>query len=228
MNKIERGILYGMTLGDGCLNITKGSINYGLTIGHGPKQQTYLEHKANKLQGVLGKKEIKVSSYSSYNKTANKTYTNLQLRVTHPYFRQMHRNLYPTGVKIISRKVLDFLTDEGLAYWFMDDGSGVLCRNKDKTVCGCMVRISTYCTKEEALIIQSWFKDKYNLSCKFDVDKRNNKYSIRFGTLDSKKFCQIVKPFVTAEMLYKISDVLDYVPRVRDTQPEKSEGEDIV
>lgn len=228
MNKIERGVLYGMSLGDGCINIGRGQTTYALTIGHGPKQEDYLKHKAEKLQSVLGGKQIKVSSYQSHNKTTDKIYTNLQLRVTNPYFNQIHRNLYPTGKKSFSLKVLNYLTDEGLAYWFMDDGSGVVCKSKTGTLCGCMVRISTYCSKEEALIIQSWFNDKYNLTCVFDIDNRSGRHSIRFGTQDSKRFCEIVKSFIIPSMRYKIDSVLGYAPRVRDTQPDTSEGEDIV
>jgi len=228
MNKIERGALYGLSLGDGCITLSKGAKNHSILIGHGPKQEEYITHKAKKLQSIFGGKELKVRFYQVYNKRTEKSYTNLQISATNPYLNQIHRNLYPTGVKTITRKVLDFLTDEGLAYWYMDDGAGDICKNKNGKICGCMIRISTYCTKEEALEIQSWFKDKYELNCVFDIDKRNNKYSVRFNTKDSIKFANLIKPFILPCMEYKISSVIDYVPRVQSTLPEKSGGEDIV
>lgn len=217
MNKKDRAVLYGMALGDGCVHKQASNKHYALIIGHGPKQEEYLKAKADKLLSVFGGSPLNVNTYKSFNKTANKEYTNLQIRKLHPYFNQIHKNLYATGKKVITRKVLDFLSDEGLAYWFMDDGSGTLCKSSRGYSSGCMVRLSTYCSKEEAEVISDYFRDKYGLTCKFDVDKRNNKYSIRFGTLDSKKFVEIVAPYIVPSMRYKIQSVLEYTPRVLGT-----------
>ena len=217
MNKIDRGVLYGMVFGDGNLYLPKGQVNYSLTIGHGPNQLTYLEHKTNLLHSIFGGKRPVVSDYSSFNKTTEKFYTNIQVRKTDTYFNQIHKNVYATGKKEYTKQSLNYLTDHGLALWFMDDGSGVVSKNKNGDKCGCMIRMSTYCTHEEALIIQSWFKETYNLSCVFDIDKRNNRYSIRFKTQDSKIFANIVKPYIIPSMMYKIEEVLNYSPRVLDT-----------
>lgn len=225
MNKNDRGVLYGMCLGDGCLHKQLTNKNYGLTIGHGPRQELWLKHKAEKLLSIFGGKPVNVNSYSSLNKTTNKVYTNLQLRKVDPYFNQIHKNLYPSGKKILTRKVLDFLTDEGLAYWFMDDGCGVVCKNNKGYFCGCMIRIATYVSREEADVIADWFHTKYQLTVKFDVDKRSNKVSVRFGTLDSQAFARIVAPYIIDSMFYKIESVLNYTPRVLDPV---IAGEDIV
>lgn len=224
MNRTDRGILYGMVFGDGNLHKTQGSVTYALTIGHGPKQIEYLEYKASLVHSIFGGKKPVVNSYNSLNKTMNKVYTNFQFRDTNNYYNQMHRNVYGTGSKRYTRKTLDYLTDQGLALWFMDDGSGVVCRNKRGNLCGCMIRISTYCSREDALIIQKWFQDKYNLSCVFDVDPRNNLYSIRFKTQDSKTFASIVEKYLLPSMRYKVDSILSYVPRVQGILPETSEG----
>lgn len=216
MNKNIRGILYGLVLGDGNLYLPKGQVTYSLTIGHGKKQQEYLEYKASLIHSLLGGKKPKINEYKSFNKTTNKEYTNIQIRHTYKYYDQIHRNLYKTGSKKITRKCLDYLTDQGLALWFMDDGSGIVTKNKLKYNSGCMVRISTYCSKEEAEEIKQWFIDKYDLHPVFDIDNRNNKYSIRFKTQDSIKFCQIVSKYIIPSMEYKIKDILNYTPRVRD------------
>lgn len=228
MNNRQRGILYGLSFGDGCLHRQAGNKNYGLTIGHGPKQREYLEWKASTLHSIFGGKSCNINTYVGHNKTTNKDYTNLQLRKVDPYFNSVHKNLYPTGKKVFTRKSLDFLTDLGLAIWFMDDGSGVVCKNKRGHSCGCMIRISVYGSKEEAEEIALWFLETYQLVCKFDVDKRNSRYSIRFGTQDSKTFAKIVEQYVIPSMQYKIQSVLNYNPRVLDTLTGNTEGEDIV
>lgn len=226
MDKRKRGILYGLAIGDGGLYLSKDQSKdtARLIIGHGPKQLEYLEEKAKLLHSTLGGKEPSVYTYKSFNERQGKEYTNHQLYKNHKYFRQMHRVLYPKGEMVYTEKLLSYLTDYSLALWFMDDGSGVVCKNKAKKPCGCMTRISTYCSKEEADLLQNWFLEKYNLDAKLDRDKRNDKYSLRFNTKDSKTFVEIVSPYMFQSMKYKIGHVDKYGPRVQDTL----RGEDIV
>lgn len=216
MNKKDRGILYGMSLGDGCIAKQATNANYGLTVGHGPKQEAYLRYKAEVLSSIFGGKPVNINSYTSLNKNTQKVYTNLQFRKTHKYFNQIHRNLYPTGTKIFTRKVLDYLTVEGLAYWVMDDGSGTVTHNRDKKPCGCNIRIATYFTLDEAEVTKKWFEDVFSISPKFDVDKRNDKVSLRFNTHDSKTLANIISPYFIPCMQYKLDKVDSYTPRVLD------------
>lgn len=208
MNKEKRGILYGLVLGDGNLHLAKNNFNTQyckLTIGHSPKQQEYLNHKIDLLHSVLGGKRPKLYEYKSFNKQSQKEYTNIQTTKTNKYFKQMHRVLYPFGQKIFTKQCLNYLTDQGLALWFMDDGSGTICRNKQNKICGCMIRIATYCSLEEIKIIKDWFKEKYDIDIKFDCDKRSNRFSVRLNTKDSHKFISIVKPYIHKNMEYKIN-----------------------
>jgi recombination protein RecA len=227
MDKRKRGILYGLALGDGGIYLAKdqSSDTARLVIGHGPKQTEYLQYKQRLIHSVLGGKEPSFYTYSSLNKTTGKVYVNHQVYKNHEYFRQMHRVMYPLGTKVYTEKLLSYLTDESLALWFMDDGSGTVCRNnKTKNPCGCMTRLSTYCSQEEALLLQNWFSEKYLITPKFDIDKRNDKYSLRFNTAESRVFASIVYPYMFQPMKYKLNHVNIYSPRVQDTP----RGEDIV
>jgi len=216
-----------MAIGDGGIYLAKDQAadTARLVIGHGPKQLEYLKYKARLLHSILGGVEPKVYTSKSHNKTQDKTYTNHQLYKNHKYFRQMHRVLYPEGQMVYTEQMLSYLTDESLALWYMDDGSGVVSYNsKTKKPCGCMTRLSTYCSLQEAEILKAWFTLKYNITPKFDVDRRNNKYSLRFNTKESREFVSIVSPYMFQPMKYKIDHVDKYVPRVLDTP----RGEDIV
>lgn len=226
MDTRKRGILYGLALGDGGIYLSKdqSKATARMIIGHGPKQLELLREKQKLLHSVLGGKEPKIYTYRSENRQTGKIYTNHQLYKNHKYFRQMHRVLYPNGSKVYTKKLLEYLTPQSLAILYMDDGNGTVCKNKVNKPCGCMTRISIYCSEEEALLLRDWFFDKYNLSAKFDIDKRNNKYSLRFNTKDSKEFVSIVSPYMFQSMKYKIEHVDKYVPRVRGTP----RGEDIV
>jgi len=227
MDKRKRGILYGCAIGGGGIYLDKNqaSSTARLIIGHGPNQLEYLKYKQHLLQSILGGKKPSLYTYKSLNKKTGKTYTNHQIYKNHNYFRQMHRVLYPEGSFKYSEKMLSYLTDHSLAIWYMDDGSGSISKNnKTKKPCGCMTRLSTYCSKEEAELLKEWFYSKYKLNAKFDVDKRSNKYSLRFNTKDSREFVSIVYPYMFQPLKYKIEHVDKYSPRVPDTL----RGEDIV
>ena len=226
MDKRKRGILYGMAIGDGGIYLNKDQAKdtARLIIGHGPKQLEYLKYKQQLLHSTLGGKSPSINTYKSYNKKVGKEYTNHQLYKNHKYFRQMHRVIYPMGIKVYTEQLLGYLTEQSLALWYMDDGSGVVCRNKVNTPCGCMTRLSTYCSVEEAKLLQDWFYNRYKLSAKLDRDKRNDKYSLRFNTKDSREFVSIVSPYIFQPLKYKIEHVDKYSPRVLDTP----RGEDIV
>lgn len=220
MDKRARGILYGFALGDGGIYLSKdqSSSTARLVIGHGPEQLEYLRYKASLLHRTLGGKEPTIYTYQSRNKKTDKIYTNHQLYKNHSYFRQMHKVLYPLGSKVYTEKLLGYLTDESLALWYMDDGSGTVClNNKTKKPCGCMTRLSTYCSKEEAELLQAWFKEKYKILPKFDIDRRNDKYSLRFNTKDSREFVSIVSPYMFHTLKYKVDHVDKYIPRVLGT-----------
>lgn len=233
MNKTKRGILYGMVLGDGGLYILKNQSKSTarLVIGHGINQKEYLEFKNQKLHEIFGGQQAKINQYNSFNKTVQKEYTNVQLCKTHKYFRQMHRVLYQTGKKKFTKQVLDYLTDEGLTYWFLDDGSSS--RNYNTNIKGekifansCRFSIATYCSKHEALIIQKWFKVKYNIDVVFDIDKRNGLYSIRSNTNGAIKFVQIISSYVPQSMRYKITGIEELIQERG--APYLIEGDDIV
>ena len=227
MDSRKRGILYGLALGDGGIYLSKdqSSKTARMIIGQGPNQYDYLLEKQRLLHSVLGGSEPKLYTYQSRNKTTGKSYTNHQLYKNHKYFRQMHRVLYPKGQKVFTEKLLGYLTDYSLALFYMDDGNGTVCKNnKTKKPCGCMTRLSTYCSKEEAELLRDWFNQKYQITPKFDIDRRNNKYSLRFNTKESKDFVAIVSPYIFQSMKYKLDHVDKYTPRVLDTL----RGEDIV
>lgn len=217
MNKRTRGILYGCVLGDGGIYLSKDQSDKTakLVIGHGPKQLEYLKDKQKLLHSVLGGKKPSLYTYVSKNKNTGKEYKNHQLYKNAKYFRQMHRVLYPYGKKLYTKKLLSYLTDYSLALWYMDDGSGTVCYNKVKKPCGCMTRLSTYCSYEEAVLLKEWFIEKYSIEPKFDIDKRNNKVSLRFNTTESKKFVSIIAPYVFPSMKYKIEHVDKYSPRAQ-------------
>lgn len=222
MNNADRGKLVGMVLGDGHLSFrkrfkkdVKGQPKYeyltsALVIAHSIKQKDYLEHKRNVIHSVIGGKMPDIAVYDHTLPSNGKTYRLARFQKTSTYFRILHGFIYSNrGKKYITKQVLDMLTPEGIAYWYMDDGSVHRNRNKDDKVTSCNTEIATYCTKQEVDNICEYFEKKYNIVFKPAYDKARDKYFVRTNTAGSKKFVELVKPYIVPCMKYKIQHVAD-------------------
>ena len=125
LNENGRNLLIATALGDGCIN-KQGQ----LRINHSWKQREYCIWKRNLLRrngikvGVLQRSECS-NGYLKYTIqysfcTAIHIFNKVLRRVL---YNKDHRKIYP-------RKLLNRLSNQGLAIWFMDDGS--LLRRKYK------------------------------------------------------------------------------------------------
>ena len=164
MNKKDRAILYGLAIGDGHISYRTrykdGKYKYEqaeLIIGHSPRQEGYINHKADLLHSTLGGKRPKVSHTQHTLKTTGKTYPSRRIAKTHKYFRQMHKVLYSNNnKKRITGQVLSYLDDHSLALWFMDDGSINHNKNKQGEVTSLNFSICTQVDEEQADMDRDW------------------------------------------------------------------------
>ena len=223
MNSIDRGALVGMSIGDGSLTYRvrynkdkNGEAKYkyidsSLIIGHSIKQKEYCEHKRDKVHSIFGGKKNKLSRVK-HTLSNNKTYQGVRFQKTAKYFRTLHRRLYnEEGKKYITRKVLNYLTPEGIAYWFMDDGSGSVNKNKEGKVTSIFARISTYVSEEEADTIIEYFKEEWDLDCRKGYCKKTGLYLHRFNTNAFVKLANLIEPYIIPSMRYKIKPVEDLI-----------------
>lgn len=215
MNRDERALLIGMILGDGnlykprkMLKDKSGLMNCSskLTIKHSHTQKDYLEYKIDLLHSIFGRKRTK-STPTKTTLSNGKTYLCYQTVKSHTYFNLLHRWIYPQGQKIYTRHVLDMMTPQALAIWFMDDGNGKFPRNKQGSVSGFHICIATYCPLEEALIIRDYFKEKWDIEFKMAYHSRFNSYYMRANTKEANKFINLIKQYVIPSMQYKIDPI---------------------
>lgn len=210
MNSTTRGVLIGMLWGDGCLKLKRhvqkdGSVNkyVEFVVSHTDKQREYIEHKLERFHSLMGGKKPKLNSRKFT--LAGAEHTELRFSRQHKYFKILHRWIYPEGKKKYTRRILDMMSDEGLAYWYQDDGG--ISKNKNKLtglITSVEMRLATYCTEEEADIIIEYFKDKYNIETKKRFHKKTSKYYIVWNTTNSKKLELVIKPYIVNSMLYKL------------------------
>lgn len=215
MDKEARGAIIGMVFGDAYVNVRtrliKEKYKYEsseIRVLHSIAQKDYCEHKAALLRKYLGGTfQVKIQKNGADGKFLAASFS-----ASNKYFKLIKKWTYPKGKKTFTRQNLDFLTTEGIAIWYMDDGS---CRrnvNKDGYVSSVSTTIATMCTKEEVDIIIDWFKEKHSIEFKPRFDKRcreDQAWFIECNTTNSRLFAHLVQPYIIDSMLYKLAHVAD-------------------
>lgn len=178
-----------------------------MQVKHSATQVEYCAHKAELLRKATGRKcEVKF-----YNATAaGKQYKQAQFMFSHPYIRVLHEWMYRDGKKFFDKQVMSYLTPHGIAMWYMDDGTGRVNRNKDGVITSCSTTIATMCSAEDVGVIIGYFNNSFGIEFKARFDKRrpsNKAWFIEANTTNSKKFAELVRPFIIPSMFYKLAHV---------------------
>ncbi len=212
MNSQDRGLLVGMVLGDGHLNVRtrlkSGKYRYEsseLVIVHSVTQKAYAEYKNALVNRVFGGRcQVKPRSATLSN---GKTYNLCGFCKSARYFRILKRMMYNGRNKMITANVLGMLTIPGLAIWYMDDGHARVNINKAGYVSSAATEIATCCSESEALVVCKWFLDMHSIV--FKPYPTKGRFSVRCNTADSHKFARLVEPFIIPSMRYKLAHVAD-------------------
>ena len=214
MNRKDRGALVGMVLGDVHLNValrTRGGSSWWrseLRILHGAKQREYCEMKAERVRSILGGK----FNVRKYKNGKNGAYTGYGFTATSKYFKTLKGMTYYDRKKLYTRRVLDMLTPEGVAIWYMDDGSARVNINSVGKVSSIATDLAICRSKEEIDTVIQYFEEVHDVTFKRRFIKDRNEgmeYYIQANTTESKKFIAIVEPFIADSMRYKIEHVVE-------------------
>lgn len=197
MEKRKKALLIGLVLGDGHLNPNSG---VALEISHCGNQLFYLEYKAKLINSLIGGKYPKIHK--------RKDREEYKISKGHRYFKILYKWLYPNGVKTFTRKMLNYLTPEAIALWWMDDGSHGIDRNKTTgKITSHSFHFYTYVDEEQTQIIIDYFKEVWNIN--FYKIKRTKKdgtlhYYLKCRTKEGRKFCDLIRPYILPGFEYKI------------------------
>jgi recombination protein RecA len=196
MTKDEKILCLAMVLGDGYIRKDCPS----LRISHGPKQEEYLRWKAALLEKATGTTPVITSVV--HNHKSGRKYPGFQMGVSHKFFRVLRNRCYKNGKHHIDRTILDKLTPQALAIWYMDDGS--LYPKKRNGVTHAHELVLSLCVSEEyATVVKDYFLEKWGVT--FTIKRNKGLCSIRCGTREARKFIPIVKPFVIQSLQYKVN-----------------------
>lgn len=198
INKESRNLLIGLLLGDGTI-----SNNYVFKLSHCEQQRDYLEWKI-KLLGNNGIRANGIKEYIStcgYNSGKKVLYTQLSII---PFIKVLRRVFYRPKKILGNRKLLNRLSAQEIAIWYMDDGCINIRKSKNK-IHGFYIRIATCLTEKELQVIIDYFKEVWNISF-YKISEGKGTYSLCCGTKEGIKFINIVKPYVqqVPSMIHKI------------------------
>lgn len=211
MTDVERSILMGMIVGDGCLTSSKRS----LKIYHSTKQREYLEYKKKLVEQILSKK-INTCNSSNLHYSGN-TYHTCGFTVSHPFFKSIYDSIYIDGKKTLTMDYLKQLTKEAIAIWIMDDGSTGCRIHKERAKTepsSIYIDLSTYCSHTQAELVVDYFKEVWDIYPKIRCTGKNKpdlvKWNINFNTKESKKLCSLIEAHIIPTMQYKLRYVLQH------------------
>lgn len=195
-SKIEqRGILAGLLLGDGRRN------QQNFFIQMSSKHEEYLLFKKELLEQITGK-SVSLRRWST---TKGDDQIRLDPKLI-PLTRVLVQRLYQAGTKTITRQFLHFLTPQGIAIWFMDDGSKSFPK-KDGNVHALTLKLNTYLSKEQNEIIVAYFAEVWGFQ--WGLSKAKSLYRLRMGTKEGKRFLAFIRPYIHDSMLYKVQTALN-------------------
>lgn len=194
MNFEDRAFLYGCLLGDAGISFSGGSYSFNIT--HCEKQKEYLLYKSCIINRILGKQsEMKIINNSGYS-GVRYSVSNVEI------LRPLYELFYPNGKKKIANEfILDNITLEALAIWWMDDGSCSKIYRNDK-VRAYNGYLNTYETQSDNEIIKDILNFKYGFSLGSNYHK--GWYRLRFNTENLRKLKKLISPYVIDSMKYKI------------------------
>lgn len=200
MDKRKKSLLIGLVLGDGHLNSNSG---VSLEIMHGHKQKFYLEYKQKLIAELLNCSEPKI-----YHRKSTDCY---KISKGHKYFKTLKRWIYDGKEKRFSKKILNYLTPEAIAIWFMDDGThGKDYYPWDKTrIRSHSFHLYTYTNEEDTQNIIDFFKEKFDI--KFypiwrKMQDGSLKAYLRCRTKEGRKLSKLLRPYIIPGMEYKIME----------------------
>lgn len=196
-------IILGSLLGDASLSWPKK--NTGKRYGAGPRLK--FSHCASQLSYVMHKTEIATQAgciFSCFTKTGNQYAATSRIASN---LVDISNLLYPMGVKTVTREYLDLLSDEGVAYWLMDDGSGSaekIGARKDRNI---SVATCSFSMAEHRVIVD-WFKERYSVQPTIEEvsNQTGKKWPVLWFDLeDSRKLSAILDPYVHPCVKYKFT-----------------------
>lgn len=192
LTTLQKKILIGTILGDGCLISSRSGKAARLQIRQKAKYKEFVDWKYDFFKDwVLTKPRYDRCNDSIVFRT-----------ICHPDLMEFRKLFYGEKGKVLPSNIKEYLTDPlSLAVWFMDDGNG------DKRIC--RLRLSTYAFKKKGNeLLQNCLLKNFSLRTKIIEDcKGSYLYFLKDSAID---LYNLIKQFILPCMEYKFVKVKSY------------------
>ena len=187
LSPIQREVLVGLLLGDGCLETQNGR-TYRLKIEQSKAHQAYVNHLYHLFDGwVLTPPRVR-QVMSRGHASENVTFQT----VSHSALRFYAHQFYRDGRKQVPKLIHRWLTRRALSYWFMDDGS--------KSYRAIYLNTQQFDLESQGRLL-GLLATQWSIRATLNRDKTY--YRIRIAVESVGRFEELARPYVLPEMLYK-------------------------
>lgn len=194
----QKQMMLGSLLGDAGLSyrIRNGNSSFEFYVAHGPKQREYIKYQAEMLNVNLGTYKKSSKSFGPNGIYHRYSYSNKK------ELKKLHSLCFKDNRKVVNEKWLSQIDAQGIAYWFMDDGSSSYDVSNNKTV---MVRFATqsFSKEENEMLIEKL--QTFGVETTLRQIKDGTGYNIYVRQRSVNNLMDLVEPYiVTSDMKYKI------------------------
>lgn len=195
----EIGLIYGTVLGD-------SGIYYPTKVSKSPRLQS--THSVNQKEWAIYKAHSLPSLNVKYKIIENKGYGNQSIvscGSCHPNLTNIYNNIYQNKVKTINLNWLNNISEEGWAWWYMDDGSINFSNSLRANTATIQFHVEGFDNK--SIILLSGYleyKGYDNKVLSYENHKKGKYYTIiTMGNKASKKWINTYRQYCIPEMEYK-------------------------
>lgn len=201
-SQFQEEVLIGTVLGDGCVfKQNQTAIKCRLTLSHSLKQKEYFLKKYEILKDLIDS-DYRIGYQDDKRTNKNYDFIKFQSRPNLLY-TDLKEKWYKNGKKIITDEIYKY-GEVCLSVIYFDDGY--------KSTNGFYFALCDY-DYNSISMFQNWIFDKFGI--KSTLHKGNKLY---IPKPMREKFINIVKPFATKDVLYKLGELLEN-PEVDNQQP---------
>lgn len=206
ITKDAKDLIVGGLLGDaGCHFHPHGYKSPYLKFTHTEKDFNYLLWKQELMlpTGLIGQ-PIRFYQHILNYKGEHRLYLECYFETRSNQALIEFRNLfYPNGEKIVSQEILNQVTPQALAIWYMDDGS-LYRQSQNKSGVNYALHLGTFAYGEDGnKLIQKFLLDTYDIESKLS-HRADGVCLMIYKLKEVVKFCDLVQPYIHPSMKRKI------------------------
>lgn len=203
------GCIAGTLLGDSWLQVRGKSYS----IGTENVSLDLVQYK-KKIFEEFSHKQIKMYTRPprQYKLHARYGYSNgsYAIHCTSPKLAYFSRIAYDGTKKIMTRRLLDRLTPQGIALWFMDDGCYVYTeKNSTRRMYLCTDSFS----EQEIHTASRYFLETWNIRSSIKTHKSSKydgeKLRLKFGGREIQKLATLMYPYMLESFMYKVNVIYE-------------------